>query len=220
MEISKQLKWFLWASPIFVLAFTRICIELSIELFQSEISWIPAFIAYYISIAVIIIIAVRFFHLPLANKISFSLIPVPKIKLLFLGIIIPALLPIAAFITQSKFVPPIFFLYIIIFSIINSIFEEGYWRGLLTFLPVSNAMRTLFSATLFSFSHFLFWEYWYKTPMVMIPTVISTFIMGVLYMWFMNKKKNLLYPILSHIIVDILNLSVAVYAGIVTPDKF
>jgi len=33
-------------------------------------------------------------------------------------------------------------------------------------------------------------------------------------MWFMQKQKNLLYPVLSHVAVDIFNLSVAVYTGL------
>ena len=54
----------------------------------------------------------------------------------------------------------------------------------------------------------------------MIPTVISTFLMGLLWMHFMNKNKKIMYPILSHIIVDILNLSVAVYSGLINPPGF
>jgi membrane protease YdiL (CAAX protease family) len=48
-------------------------------------------------------------------------------------------LPITAFITQIKSVPFEFIIYIIIFSCINPIFEEVFWRGLLIFLPGNKA---------------------------------------------------------------------------------
>ena len=33
-------------------------------------------------------------------------------------------------------------------------------------------------------------------------------------MWFYQRQKNLAYPILSHALVDIFNLSVAVFYGL------
>lgn len=220
MENSLLTKRFLIISPLFVLIFTRIGIEINIRIFDAKISWIPSFIIYYIVIALISWLAIRFFKIKLRETISFTFKPVPKTGLLIGTIIVPALLPVSAFITQAHFVPNEYYLYILIFAFINAFFEEGYWRGLLALLPGNNAFRIIYSAALFSFSHLFFWGYWFKTPIIIIPTAIATFIMGLLWMHFMNKKKNLLYVYLSHVLVDIFNNSVAVYAGLVTPDAF
>lgn len=217
---NKKLNRFLLLSPLLVLVLTRLGIELFVNAFDPHISWIPAFIGYYVSI-IIVFLTIRYvYNIHLLKHLQFSFKPLPKAGLLIVTIIIPALLPISAFITQLQFVPNIYFLYIVIFSLINAPFEEFYWRGILAFLPGSNLFRSLFTAGLFGFSHFLFWDYWYKSPIIMIPTVVSTFIMGLLWMHFMNKKKNLLFPIISHVIVDILNLSVAVYSGLINPPSF
>jgi membrane protease YdiL (CAAX protease family) len=216
----KQLNRFLIFSPVLVLVLTRFGIELFTSIFDSQISWVPAFLGYYISIIIVYIIIRYVFNTQILKHLDFKLKPFPKIGLLVLAILIPSILPIPAFITQAQYVPNIFYVYILIFSLINAPFEEIYWRGILAFIPGNNIFRNVFTAGLFSFSHFVFWDYWYKSPIIMIPTIISTFIMGLLWMHFMNKQKNILYPILSHIVVDILNLSVAVYSGLITPPSF
>jgi hypothetical protein len=98
-------------------------------------------------------------------------------------------LSITAFITQIKSVPFEFIIYSIIFSCINPIFEEVFWRGRLIFLPSNNFFRILYSASLFSFSHFFLWGYWFKSPMILFPTLISTFIMGLLGCGLCTNKK-------------------------------
>ena len=217
---NKQLNRFLLFSPLVVLLLTRFGIELFTSIFNPQISWIPAFFGYYVSIIIVCLIIRYVFNTQILKHLDFKLKPVPRTGLLILTVILPAVLPIAAFITQSQFVPTVFYVYILIFSLINAPFEEIYWRGILAFLPGNNIFRNLFSAGLFSFSHFVFWDYWYNSPIIMIPTVVSTFVMGLLWMHFMNKRKNILYPVLSHIVVDILNLSVAVYTGLITPPSF
>ena len=219
MTNTSRLKWFLIISPILVLIITRIGIEFSIKYFRHEIAWIPSFVGYYIAITLMFFIATKYFSLPFRQNLSFSIKPLPKFVLLFWAIIIPALLPLAAFIPNIKYVPIDFIFYIIIFSLINPIFEEGFWRGLLYFIPINNKLRIIYTAGLFSFSHFFFWGYWFKDLLVLIPTLISTFIMGIMWMWFMQKQKNLIYPIISHFFVDFFNLSVAVYFGLV-PKHF
>jgi membrane protease YdiL (CAAX protease family) len=207
-------------SPAFVLLFTKSVILLSITYLPRELSWIPGFVGYYLSISLVILISKRYLSLPFEQLFSASFRPVPKTRLLLLTIVIPALLPISAFITQIGKVPFEFVVYIIIFSCINPIFEEAYWRGFLTFLPGSNLFRITYSAMLFSFSHFFLWNYWFQSPIILIPTLVSTFLMGVAWMLFMQKQRNLVYPILSHFFVDVFNLSVAVYYGIVSFDQF
>lgn len=220
MMVSFKANFLLTTLPVLVLVLTKATVLISINYFPSELSWIPSFIGYYSSILLAIYISKKYLSLPIRQILPTSFKPIPPYGLLLVTIIIPALLPITAFITQIKSVPFEFIIYIIIFSCINPIFEEMFWRGLLIFLPGNNFFRISYSASLFSFSHFFLWGYWFKSPMILFPTLISTFIMGVAWMWFMHKQKNLWYPIVSHFLVDIFNLSVAVYFGIVSFGHF
>lgn len=220
MSQDKRLSRFLLISPLIVLILTRLGVELSKDIFEREFSWITGFLSYYLSILIVYLIVLIRFNINLFRELDFSFHPVPKFGFLFWTIVIPALLPVAALISQFDFIPAIFFLYILIFAIINSVIEEVYWRGFLYKVAVSKTVRILLSAGLFSFSHYLFWGYWYRTPIIMIPTLVSTFIMGLLWMHFMNREKKIIYPILSHLVVDILNCSVAVYFGLIHPAHF
>jgi hypothetical protein len=120
---NSHVKWFLIISPLLVLIITRIGIEISIRNFRPEISWIPSFIGYYIAITLMFIIASRYFSLPIRQVFQMSYRPMPELKLLFWGIILPALLPLAGFIPHVKFVPLEFLIYILIFACINPLFE-------------------------------------------------------------------------------------------------
>jgi membrane protease YdiL (CAAX protease family) len=217
---GKKDQLFIGLSPIIVLTITWLGARLSIFLFPDNLSWIPAFTGYYLSIGIVFLLSHLVFKFNIFKHLNFNPKPRPRLSLLLWTVIIPAILPLGAFITQVHFVPSHFFLFILVFAIINSFFEEIYWRGFLVFMQGSNSFRIFYSAGLFSFSHYLFWDHWYPSAIIMIPTVVSTFIMGALWMHFMNKKKNIIYPILSHLIVDILNLSVAVYSGLINPPHF
>ncbi len=215
MDNTRKFSIFVLISPIIIFLFTRIGIEISIRLFNSIVAWIPSFIFYYISISIVVILAFKFFPLPKKELFNFSFGKFPNIWLLLFTIIFPALIPLNTLLSHLNSVPILFFLYILIFSLINPFFEEIYWRGILYYLPFGKIFSVIYSAVLFSFSHYFFWSYWFKTLYVIIPVVISTFIMGILWMIFMKIKKKIIYPIISHIIVDIFNLSVAVYCGII-----
>lgn len=104
------------------------------------------------------------------------------------------------------------------FALVNPCFEDAFWRGLLAHMPLSARGRMLVSATLFSFSHYVLWgAYWLASPPILISTCVTTFIMGVCWMWFYQRDGRLIYPILSHLLVDVLNLSVAIFMGIPLP---
>jgi membrane protease YdiL (CAAX protease family) len=210
----KKMRQWLWLAPILVFSLTYSGIEWSVGKYPVHRAWIPSFVFYYLSIVLTVILSMRLLKVEW-RELSFRLRPFPKFKRLLFLILIPGLLPLPVFILHVGKIPPIFFLYIILFSLINSIFEEVFWRGMIFHLPVKKIHSTLISATLFSFSHYLFWgAYWFTQPYVLFPTLISTFIMGYLWMEFVHREKNLLYPILSHALVDFFNLSVAAYCGL------
>lgn len=131
------------------------------------------------------------------------------------GVILPALLPLGFFVLNVTLVPLAVLGAIIVFAIVNSYFEEVFWRGLMVYLPASDWVRILYSGTLFAFSHWFFMgAYWLSNPRVLIPVLITTFVMGIAWMWFYLRERSLAYTIASHLVVDILNLSVAMFMGL------
>ena len=215
MQKTQKLTWFILSSPLFVLVVSKICVELSNIYFRHELAWIPAFIGYYISIGIVGYVALKFFSINVITHSALDIRKRPGKWLLMIGVVVPALLPISVFISYIDKIPVMFIAYILLFSLINPFFEEGFWRGLLSRAPVNKTLTIFYSAALFSFSHYFLWGSWFKDMLVLVPTLVSTFIMGVAWMWFVQKTKNLGYPIISHIFVDIFNLSVAVYYGLV-----
>lgn len=204
----------LYAMPLFVLIFTRIGIEICANLLPMHFSWVPSFGIYYLSIELCLWFAKKRLGIKL-NLTQSKVYPLPRLKLLLIGIIIPALIPFGVFISNYKAVPWSSFSYIFVFAAINPFFEESFWRGMFVNLPISGILRQFLSGALFSFSHYFLWgAYWLANPRVLIPTCITTFIMGWCWMWFYQKDRRLIYPIMSHIIVDIFNLSIAVFLGL------
>ncbi len=214
--MDRKANIFLILSPIVLLLLTKLGIYLSCDIYPKSISWIFAFGFYYFFIAMIWFVADKKIKISFKEQFKHNYSPLPKFKLLILGIVLPALLPLAVFIQHSDQVDFIFFIYILIFSIINAPIEEIFWRGLLCNLPFNKWGVIVYSSTLFGFSHYFLWGYWFEKPMIIIPTVISTVIMGILWMWFLKNDKRIKYPIISHIVVDILNLSVPIFSGTIT----
>lgn len=199
---------------LIVLITTRVGIELSMHLLPMRLSWIMAFGVYYLSIEATL------WFLKIKSGLSrprytWSLKPLPALKPLLVGLVLPALLPLGVFVANYERVPAATFAYIVVFAAINPFFEEVFWRGVLNQLPISGLKRQVMSALLFSFSHYFLWgSYWLSNPKVLIPTCLTTFIMGWCWMWFYQRDDRLLYPVLSHMAVDIFNLSIAVFMGI------
>ncbi len=204
----------LFLMPLFVLIFTRIGIEICARLLPMHLSWIPSFGIYYLSIEICLWFVKKRLNLTINLKRT-PLLPLPRLKYMAIGIILPAIIPLGVFISNYKAVPWSSFAYIVVFASINPFFEEAFWRGLFVNLPISALKRQLFSGLLFGFSHYFLWgAYWLSNPRVLIPTCITTFIMGWCWMWFYQRDGRLIYPILSHISVDVFNLSIAVFLGL------
>ncbi|GAB3222017.1 CPBP family glutamic-type intramembrane protease [Spirosoma arcticum] len=202
--------------PFFVLLFTRIGIEISVWVLPLRWAWLPAFAGYYLAIAITIRYANR--YLGVSSPVVGKLLPPPSIHLILIGVMIPALLPLGVFVLNVQVVPLSMLMGIVGFALINPFFEDAFWRGLLAHVPLSRWGRILFSASLFSFSHYFLWgAYWLATPHILIPTCLTTFIMGVCWMWFYQRDQRLIYPIMSHMLVDVFNLSIAVFMGIPLP---
>jgi membrane protease YdiL (CAAX protease family) len=200
--------------PIAVLFCTRLGIEISVILLPMRYAWILSFLIYYLCIIVCIVYVSKKYNITLSRG-YYSLYPVPRARYLFWCVILPALLPLGVFIQNIRAAPVSFIFYILLFSCINPYFEETFWRGLLYHMPTSTRTKMLYSSSLFSFSHYFLWgAYWLAEPQKWIAAVVATFVMGMLWMWFFDKQKNLLYPIISHFFVDVFNLSVVLFYGL------
>ena len=200
--------------PLFVILFTRAGIEICVTLLPLRYSWIPSFLFYFVSIELCLLYArhnlkinVRFGSISKGSS--------PKMKFLLIGILLPALIPLPMFILNVKAVPAIFLVYISLFAVVNPFFEESFWRGLLNNIPFGNGFKILYSSLLFCSTHYFLWgSFWLLPEPKWIAAVISTFVMGILWMWFYQRQRNLIYPIISHALVDVFNLSIAMFYGL------
>ncbi len=200
--------------PLVVLGLSRLGADVSVRLLPMHFAWIPAFVVYYIAIEASVFWVRRTVPGASAGP-SFSAGARPGTRHLVFGVILPGLLPLGFFVLNVSLVPPVILGAILVFAGINSYFEEVFWRGLMAHLPASDRVRILYSGGLFAFSHWFFTgAYWLSRPRVLIPVVITTFVMGVAWMWFYLRERSLLYTIASHFVVDVLNLSVAMFMGL------
>jgi membrane protease YdiL (CAAX protease family) len=200
--------------PLAVLGVSRLGAEVFVRLYPLRYAWIPSLIVYYLAIEAAVVWVRR--AIPDApDGLSFRSGARPSRRRLIYGVVIPALLPLGFFILNVRMVPLAVLGAIVVFAPINAYFEEVFWRGLMSCLPASDRVRILWSGGLFAFSHWFFTgAYWLSRPRVLIPVVITTFMMGIAWMWFYLKERSLAYTIASHCVVDVLNLSVAVFLGL------
>lgn len=96
----------------------------------------------------------------------------------------------------------------ILIALINPFFEEFYWRGLLSDYTSkwSNWLSISIMSMLFALNHYVFAIN--SDLFKGLPVFISTLIMGIIWAIVYKKTKSLRWTVLSHFMVDFLNLSV------------
>ncbi|MBD3903325.1 CPBP family intramembrane metalloprotease [Chryseobacterium sp. C-2] len=96
----------------------------------------------------------------------------------------------------------------ILIALINPWMEEFYWRGLLTdhTKKWNGLFSILFSSILFSLNHLVFGIH--SELFRGYEVLLSTFVMGMVWAITYKKTNSLRWVILSHFLVDFLNLSV------------
>ena len=95
----------------------------------------------------------------------------------------------------------------IVLALINPWLEEFYWRGLLSDVTKkwNTLLSILFTSTLFSINHVVFGI---NSDLFRgYEVILSTFIMGIVWATTYKKTNSLRWVILSHFLVDFLNLS-------------
>jgi membrane protease YdiL (CAAX protease family) len=103
----------------------------------------------------------------------------------------------------------------LLFAFINPWLEEGYWRGLL--LDAAKEWKpwasVLYTSAVYAASHPLMWgvNSFANRELVVLA---STFVMGVFWAIIYRRTGSLRYPVFSHILVDLFNLSVAIFLNL------
>lgn len=96
----------------------------------------------------------------------------------------------------------------IMIALINPWMEEFYWRGLLidNTKKWNDKLSILFSSILFSLNHLVFGIH--SELLLSYEVLLSTFVMGMVWAITYKRTNSLRWIILSHFLVDLLNLSV------------
>ncbi len=134
---------------------------------------------------------------------SFSSGRWPAAWRVLVAVVLPAL-PLAVFFLRNLGpVAPAAAAGVIVFSAFSATCEETFWRGLMVHLPGSDWVRILYPAAVFSFMHwFNVVPYVPLIPKHVVIMVVSTFALGVVWMWFQVRERSLVFPIASHFAID------------------
>lgn len=100
-------------------------------------------------------------------------------------------------------------------GIINPIFEEIFWRG---FMLDKNEnipfwLKTLIASLLFAIAHPLTWGI-FSQNMLSPEMFASVFLMGLIWSFAYRKTNSLILPYFSHLMVDLLSLSVLAFLNL------
>jgi uncharacterized protein len=110
------------------------------------------------------------------------------------------------------------------FAIINSPFEEAYWRGFLLdgTAQYPRAYGVIYSTVLFTIIHPLNLGVFSKIqtydparPMILVPFLIILIMLSLVWSLLYLKTKSLRLSILSHILTDLGNLSIFLFMNMV-----
>ena len=119
------------------------------------------------------------------------------------GVVLPAL-PLAVFFLRNLGpVAPAVAAGVLFFAAFSATCEETFWRGLMFHLPGPDWIRIVYPAAVFSFMHwFNVVPYVRLIPRHVVIMVVSTFALGVVWMWFQLRERSLVFPIASHAAID------------------
>lgn len=106
----------------------------------------------------------------------------------------------------------------LLIALINPFMEEFYWRGLL--LDYTTGLKSwvaiVVTSLLFAANHYVFAIN--SDLFKGLPVFISTLVMGIIWAIVYKKTKSLRWTILSHFLIDFLNLSVPSFLDLYKPN--
>jgi membrane protease YdiL (CAAX protease family) len=107
---------------------------------------------------------------------------------------------------------------VLAFAAVNPFFEEAYWRGAL--LDAGRRwpfwLIALYSTVLFVASHPLMWGV-FSAGNRSIVLFATLFVMGIAWAYLRRATRSLRFSVLSHVLVDVGNLSVFVFLNLYVP---
>jgi uncharacterized protein len=106
----------------------------------------------------------------------------------------------------------------IVFALINAPLEEGYWRGVLSDHSAGWPawLSVLYSSFFFALNHPLTFGV-HSVANRHPATLISTFLMGLVWALVYRKTGSLRWAVFAHVLVDLFNLSVLAFLNIYVP---
>jgi membrane protease YdiL (CAAX protease family) len=105
-----------------------------------------------------------------------------------------------------------------LFALINAPLEEGYWRGLLLDKTANwpGWLAVVYSSFFFAINHPLTFGV-HSIANGHPVTVVSTFMMGLVWAMVYRKTGSLRWPVIAHVLVDLFNLSILAFLNIYVP---
>jgi len=209
-----KLRQLLLLSPLLVISAGFIVAHFSARLFGVW-AWIPLSLVYWSVLALLIaagggVKAMRQRLVPLRGRYWGWAV---------LGMAV-GLLPLPVLLTKGAVLQRMgVWLPWLLFALVNPWLEESYWRGVLSDATASwkRWPSVLYSSALFAISHPLMWGV-FSAANRTVTVVAATFLMGVAWSWIYLKTRSLRWPLLSHAVVDLLNLSVPVFMNLYVPS--
>lgn len=135
--------------------------------------------------------------------------------------IVVGLIPLPLFLLNWKLFDSVWLgLAWLIFALINAPLEEGYWRGLLLDRTIGwpGWLSILYSSFFFAINHPL--TFGVQSIANRHPvTLISTFVMGLVWAIVYRKTGSLRWVVIAHILVDLFNLSILAFLNLYVPPS-
>ena len=213
---SKSNRLFVLISPLLIITFIHIIVTFSNSFFP-KYSWVITALLYWGLLGMMI-----------SKFVSISIImdwlkkPKFRKKWLIIGILV-GIFPIAGILIPNYTLIieyPTIAVFVLLFALINPWLEQGYWRGLL--LDAGKDFPTwviiLYSSLLFSLSHFFLWGI-FSIGNRSLQLLIVLFIMSIVWSIIRFKTNSLRWPLYSHFLVDLGNLSVFVFLNLYVPPS-
>lgn len=172
-------------------------------------AWLPLTLVFWTTMAVLIAGGDRTAHRRWLSK------PRGSRGWLVLAVLV-GFIPFIVFLQNWRLLDPIWiWLPWLLFALINPWLEEGYWRGLLTDASKDWKPWTsvLYTSAVYAASHPLMWGVNSFANRELI-VLASTFVMGVCWAIIYRRTGSLRYAIFSHFLVDLFNLSVAIFLNL------
>jgi membrane protease YdiL (CAAX protease family) len=110
------------------------------------------------------------------------------------------------------------------FAIINSIFEESYWRAFLLdeMSHLASSIGIIYTSVLFTAIHPLnlgifsrIQSFNPERPFALMPFIIILFMLSIFWGLLYLKTKSVRLPIISHMLTDLGNLSIFLFMNLV-----